>query len=65
MTFNGKDYTKNYLDHNEMLKGGVISIQMGDQPNMKRGINPEDMPYSFSVNEEGISKLSPISVKSK
>ena len=65
MTFNGKDYTKNYLDHNEMLKGGIISIQMGDQPNMKRGINPEDMPYSFSVNEEGISKLSPISVKSK
>ena len=65
MTFNGKDYTKNYLGHNEMLKGGVISIQMGDQPNMKRGINPEDMPYSFSVNEEGISKLSPISVKSK
>ena len=65
MTFNGKDYTKNYLDHNEMLKGGVISIQMGDQPNMKRGINPEDMPYSFSVNEEGISTLSPISVKSK
>ena len=48
-----------------MLKGGIISIQMGDQPNMKRGINPEDMPYSFSVNEEGISKLSPISVKSK
>ena len=65
MTFNGKDYTKNYLDHKEMLKGGIISIQMGDQPNMKRGINPEDMPYSFSVNEEGISKLSPISVKSK
>ena len=36
---------------------------MGDKPNMNRGINPEDMPYSFSVNEEGINKLSPISVK--
>lgn len=63
MTFNGKNYTKNYLDHNDLFKGGVIDIVMGDKPNLKRGINPEDMPYSFSVNEEGISKLSPISVK--
>ena len=63
MTFNGKNYTKNYLDHNDLFKGGVIDIVMGDKPNLERGINPEDMPYSFSVNEEGISKLSPISVK--
>ncbi len=64
LTFNGKNDTKNYLDHNEMFKGGVIDIKMSAQPNMNRGVNPEDMPYSFSVNEEGISKLSPISVKS-
>ncbi len=63
MTFNGQNYTKNYLDHNDMLKGGVIDIKMGDKPNMNRGVNPEDMPYSFSVDEEGISKLSPISAK--
>ena len=63
MTFNGKNYTKNYLDHNDLFKGGVIDFKMGDKPNMNRGINPEDMPYSFSVNEEGINKLSPISVK--
>ena len=64
LTFNGKNDTKNYLDHNEMFKGGVIDIKMSAQPNMNRGVNPEDMPYTFSVNEEGISKLSPISVKS-
>ena len=65
MRLNGQEYTKNYLDHNEMMKGGVIDITMGDQPNMTRGTKAEDMPYSFSVNEEGISKLQPISGKMK
>lgn len=65
LSFNGKDYTKNYLDHNELYKGGVLDFKMGDKPNFNRGVNPEDLPYSFSVDEEGISKLSPISVKTK
>lgn len=52
MTFNGKNYTKNYLEHFELLKGGVLDIQMGDKPNMQRGVNPEDFPYSFSVNDK-------------
>ena len=52
MSFNGVNYTKNYLDHNELLKGGVLDIQMGDKPNLNRGVNPEDFPYSFSVDEK-------------
>ena len=48
MKFNGQDYTKNYLDYNEMMKGGVLDIEMGDKPNKQRGIQPEDAPYSFS-----------------
>ncbi len=52
MSFNGKEYTKNYLEHFELLKGGVLDIKMGDKPNMNRGVNPEDFPYSFSVNEK-------------
>ena len=48
MKFNGKDYTKNYLDYNEMMKGGVLDIEMGDKPNKQRGIQPEDAPNSFS-----------------
>ena len=50
MSFNGVNYTKNYLDHNELLKGGVLDIKMGDKPNLNRGVNPEDFPYSFSVD---------------
>ena len=52
MSFNGKDYTKNYLEHFELLKGGVLNIKMGNKPNMDRGVNPEDFPYSFSINEK-------------
>ena len=52
MSFNGVNYTKNYLDHNELLKGGVLDIKMGDKPNLNRGVNPEDFPYSFSVDEK-------------
>lgn len=52
MSFNGKNYTKNYLDHNELYKGGVLDIRMGDKPNFDRGVNPEDFPYSFSVDEK-------------
>ena len=61
MTFNGKEYTKNYLEHADLFKGGVIDVKMSSQPNQKRGVNPEDFPYSYSVNEEGAAELSPIS----
>ena len=64
MSFNGVNYTKNYLDHNELLKGGVLDIKMGDKPNLSRGVNPEDLPYSFSLNDENFKKLVP-AAKSK
>jgi predicted alpha-1,2-mannosidase len=50
---NGKPYTKNYLDHFEMLKGGTMNVVMGSKPNKQRGINAADFPYSFSVNDKG------------
>ena len=48
MKVNGEEYTKNYLDHNEMMKGGVLDIEMGNTPNKQRGTQPDDAPYSFS-----------------
>ena len=47
-TFNGKDYTKNYLTHEDILKGGLFNLQMGPAPNKSRGINKADFPYSLS-----------------
>ncbi|MDR0572858.1 MAG: GH92 family glycosyl hydrolase [Tannerella sp.] len=52
MTFNGAPYTKNYLTHKDLQNGGEINIQMSDVPDKNRGIDKEDVPYSFSVHEK-------------
>jgi predicted alpha-1,2-mannosidase len=46
--FNGKEYTKNWLSHEELVKGAKIDFTMGAKPNEKRGISDNDFPYSFS-----------------
>ncbi len=51
MRVNGQKYTKNFLKHGELHKGGVIDIKMADQPNKKRGTKEADLPYSFSKDE--------------
>ena len=48
MTVNGKKYSKNYLNHFELLKGGNYVFDMDNQPCESRGINESDFPYSFS-----------------
>ena len=48
----GTPYTKNYLRHADLLKGGELLFQMSDTPNLHRGTAREDRPYSFS-DEEG------------
>ena len=52
MKLNGQDYTKNYLDHNDLMKGAVLDIEMDNQPNKQRGIQPSDFPYSFSTEKK-------------
>ena len=48
MKINGTDYSKNYINHSELMKGCTIDIQMDSKPNIKRGIGLSDAPYSFS-----------------
>lgn len=45
---NGQESTRNYLKHADLLRGGTIEFKMGSQPNLNRGINDDDAPYSFS-----------------
>ena len=47
---NGKIYTKNYISYEDIANGGTLTMKMDDQPNKKRGITPEDLPYSVSFN---------------
>ena len=52
LQFNGDNYTKNYLKHGDLLKGGTIKCHMSRTPNLQRGIQPSDFPYSFSTEEK-------------
>ena len=48
MTFNGAPYERNYLRHEDLVRGGRITFELADQPNRQRGTSSEAAPYSFS-----------------
>lgn len=45
---NGREYTKTYLSHEDLMKGGVIEFVMSASPDKRRGTAPCDKPYSLS-----------------
>ena len=46
---NGRKYTKNYLEHSNIQKGGSIAFDMNDKPNQSWGTSASDAPYSMST----------------
>lgn len=52
MKVNGKGYDLNYLTHETLSQGGRVQFVMDSKPNRKRGTNPADAPYSFSLENE-------------
>jgi predicted alpha-1,2-mannosidase len=48
MKLNDKKYTKNYLTHEDLMKGAKINFKMSPTPNKTRGVDKADFPYSFS-----------------
>ena len=48
MKVNGKNYTRNYLTHEDLLRGITINCTMSATPNKTRGTEEKDTPYSFS-----------------
>ena len=47
-TLNGKRHTRNYIHHSDIVNGGVLELQMGNQPEKTRGTAKEDRPFSLS-----------------
>ena len=41
---NGKEYTKNYISHDDIMNGGIIEFEMGNSPNMTWGVDLKDCP---------------------
>ena len=52
MTFNGNDYTSNYLRRADLQQGGEVVYRMSATPNKQRGTNQADLPYSFSTSKK-------------
>jgi predicted alpha-1,2-mannosidase len=47
---NGVVYSKNWVDHFDLFKGGTIDFNMGSTPNTQRGATADAFPYSFSTS---------------
>lgn len=48
MTIDGKKYTRNYITHTQLIKGGIIEYFLDNKPNKLRGVKNIDKPYSLS-----------------
>lgn len=46
---NGKPFDMNYINHSTIQEGGVLSLEMADTPNRKRGTSVEAFPPSMSI----------------
>ncbi|GAB3645764.1 GH92 family glycosyl hydrolase [Echinicola sediminis] len=48
LKINGKDYTKNWLSHKELMKGAKLDFEMSSSPNKNKGTKKSDFPFSLS-----------------
>ena len=46
---NGREHTKAWLSHGELVNGGVMEVELGEKPR-ERVLANEDLPYSASLN---------------
>ena len=45
---NGNPLNKNYIRYSDIINGGNLRFEMGNQPNKSRGITKEAVPFSLS-----------------
>ncbi|CAL1521643.1 GH92 family glycosyl hydrolase [Chitinophaga sp. MM2321] len=48
-SLNGQAYTKNWISHQDLQKGGKLVFKMGATPEKSRGTQPSAFPYSYST----------------
>ncbi|HAY3551118.1 GH92 family glycosyl hydrolase [Elizabethkingia meningoseptica] len=51
LSVNDQPYSKNWLDHRELMKGAILDFEMTAQPNKERGTHEKDFPYSMSTEK--------------
>ncbi len=55
LQWNGKTWNNNWLNHFELVKGGILNFKMYSSPDKKRGTGENAYPYSLST--DGSSKM--------
>lgn len=49
LKINGEEYTKLYVTHEDILKGGLWEFEMSKSPNKRRGLAVDTKPYSQTL----------------
>jgi len=49
--WNGILHNKNWVDHFDLMKGGILQFGMWPAPNKQRGVDAKAYPYSFSKKD--------------
>ncbi|WP_369828791.1 GH92 family glycosyl hydrolase [Flavobacterium sp. 1] len=52
LKWDNSTYSKNYINHLDLLKGAVLDFDMTAKPNIQRGTSPSSYPYSYSSNKK-------------
>ena len=48
LSIDGKPVSRNWVGHDELMRGAKLEFRMTDKPNQRRGTSAADAPYSFS-----------------
>ena len=51
LRINGKDWSKNFVRHEDLVNGAKLDFDLSAEPNKVRGTSSDDRPYSFSNKE--------------
>jgi len=51
LKWNNIKYSKNYISHFDLLKGGALNFTMNNVPNRQRGTIKSNYPYSYSSSK--------------
>jgi predicted alpha-1,2-mannosidase len=52
LKWNNSIYTKNYINHFDLLKGATLNFNMSSSPNKERGTSETSYPYSYSTEKK-------------
>lgn len=55
-TFDGKSFDRPWIGHDEIMRGGVLSFSMGEQPNKSWASDLKNAPYSMSIEDGKLRK---------